>query len=116
MASPDGPVDSGATFRPDESLFPSFLSGLHTLSEDQRLALEKPFTLDELEAAVEEAAPSKSPSLDGLSYEFYKATFPEVGPSLLAAFNAMLAEGLLPASFRQGLRLIPQVRGVPSAS
>ena len=117
VASPDGPMDSGATFQPDESLFPAFLTGLHTLSADQRLALEQPLTLDELEAAVEGAASSKSPGLDGLSYEFYRATFAEVGPALLAASNAMLAEGLLPASFRQGLvRLIPKVRGVPTAS
>jgi hypothetical protein len=52
VASPDGPLDSGATFQPDESLFPAFLTGLHTLSADQRLALEQQFTLDELETAI----------------------------------------------------------------
>jgi len=117
VASPAGPVDSGNTFQPDQSLFPAFLEGLPSLSEDQRLSLEQPFSMEELEAAVDSAAPHKSPGLDGLSYEFYRATLQEVGPSLVAAFNAMLAEGLLPASFRQGVvRLLPKVAGIPAAS
>jgi hypothetical protein len=29
--------------------------------------------MEELEAAVDSAAPHKSPGLDGLSYEFYRA-------------------------------------------
>jgi hypothetical protein len=79
--------------------------------------LEQPLTLGELQEAIEGAAPYKSPGLDGLTYEFYKATFPEVGASLLDAVNAMLAEGLLPASLRQGaVRLLPKVAGVPMAS
>jgi hypothetical protein len=116
VASPTGPLDSGHTFQPDQSLFPAFLEGLPSLTVDQRLSLEQPFTMEELEAAVDSAAPHKSPGLDGLSYEFYRATLPEVGPSLVAAFNAMLAEGLLPASFRQGVvKLLPKVAGIPAA-
>jgi hypothetical protein len=117
VASPAGPVDSGHTFQPDETLFPAFLDGLPSLSTEDREALERPLTLGELQEAVEGAAPHKSPGLDGLTYELYKATFPEVGPPLLDAFNSMLAEGLLPASLRQGaVRLLPKVAGVPMAS
>ena len=117
VASPDGPVDSGNTFQPDETLYPAFLDGLPSLSEEDREALEQPLTLGELQEAVEGAAPHKSPGLDGLSYELYKATFTEVGPPLLDAFNAMLAEGLLTASLRRGaVRLLPKVAGVPMAS
>ena len=117
VASPAGPVDSGHTFQPDQSLFPAFLDGLPTLSGEEREALERPLSLAELQEAVEKAAPQKSPGLDGLSYEFYRATFPEVGPPLLDAFNAMLAGGLLTASLRQGVvRLLPKVAGVPAAS
>jgi hypothetical protein len=73
--------------------------------------------MEELEAAVEGAASHKSPGLDGLSYEFHRATFQEVGPSLLEAFTAMLAEGLLQTSFCQGIvRLLPKVARVPAAS
>ena len=112
-----GPVDSGVTFQPDETLFPSFLTGLPTLSPEQRSGLEEPFTLVELEAVVEAAASKKSPGLDGLSYEFYRATFHDVGPPLLEAYNAMLADGLLTASMRKGVvRLLPKVAGIPTAS
>ena len=112
-----GPVDSGATFQPDEALFPSFLTGLPSLSPEQRAALEIPFTLAELEFVVKAAASKKSPGLDGLSYEFYRATFHDVGPPLLEAYNAMLADGLLPASMRKGIvRLLPKVANIPAAS
>ena len=117
VASPNGPVDSGHTFQPDEAFFPAFLDGLPSLSVEDREALERPLTLGELQEAVEGAAPHKSPGLDGLSYELYKATFQEVGPPLLDAFNAMLDEGILTASLRQGVvRLLPKVAGVPMAS
>ncbi len=91
VASPTGPVDSGHTFQPDQTLFPAFLEDPPSLTKDQRLSLEQPFTMEELEATVDSAAPHKSPGLDGLSYEFYRATLQEVGPSLVAAFNAMMA-------------------------
>jgi hypothetical protein len=112
-----GPIDSGGTFQPDEQLFPDFLNNLPALSEDDREDLERPFNIAELEAAVEAAASSKAPGLDGLSYEFYKATFHYAGQPLLEVFNASLARGLLPASLRHGVvRLLPKVPGVPTAS
>ena len=78
--------------------------------------MERPFTIAELEVAVEAAAADKSPGVDGLSYEFYKRTLPLVGPALLAACNAMLEDGLLSPSMRHGLvRLLPKVPGVPAA-
>ncbi len=110
VVSQDGPVDSGHTFQPDEALFPAFLDGLPSLSAEDREALEQSLTLGELQEAVEGAAPHKSPGLDGLSYELYKATFTEVGPPLLDAFNAMLAEGILTASLHQAaVLLLPKV-------
>ncbi len=48
VASPDGPVDPGHTFQPDEALFPAFLDGLPSLSAEDREALEQPLTLGEL--------------------------------------------------------------------
>jgi len=50
-------------------------------------------------------------------HKFYKATFDKVGPPLLEAFNAMLAEVLLPVSMCQGVvPLLPKVAGLPAAS
>jgi hypothetical protein len=117
VASPDSPVDSGHTFQPDEALFPAFLDGLSSLSAEEKEALEQSLTLGELQEEVEGAVPHKSPGLDVLSYELYNATFTEVGPPLLDAFNAMLAEGILTASLRQGaVRLLLKVAGVPMDS
>ena len=70
-----GPVDSGVTFQPDEYFFPSLLDGLPSLSQEDKDSLERPFTIAELEAPVEAVASNKSPSLNGLSYEFYRSTF-----------------------------------------
>ncbi len=110
-------MDSGSSFHPDPDLFPGLLDGLPSLSPDQRTELETPFTLGELQSAVEAAAASKAPGLDGLSYEFYKATFGMVGPPLLDGLNAMLNRGLLVPSLRLGVvRLLPKVPGVPMAS
>jgi exonuclease III len=111
------PVDSGTSFEPNANLFPSFLTGLPTLSAEQQADLESPFSLGELEAAVEAAASQKAPGLDGLSYEMYKTTLHLVGEPLLSAFNDMLAAGLLPASMRHGVvKLIPKVAGVPTTA
>ena len=74
------PFDSGTSFTPDLNIATSFLSDLPSLSPEQSESLEKPFELQELEEAVEAAAASKSPGLDGLTYELYKVTFPVVGP------------------------------------
>jgi hypothetical protein len=111
------PVDSGTSFVPNPAHFPTFLNGLPHLSQLERDSLEVPFTLPELATAVEEAAGNKSPGLDGLSYEFFRATLPLVGPPLLAALNAMLANGLLSPSLRRGVvHLLPKVPSTPLAS
>ncbi len=112
-ANSSGFVDFGSSFHPDPDLVPALLDGLPSLSPDQRTELETPFTLGELQSAVEAAAASKAPGLDGLSYEFYKATFGMVGPPLLDGLNAMLNRGLLAPSLRLGVvRLLPKVPGV----
>ena len=111
------PFDSGRPFVTNLQAAGSLLEGLPSLSPDQLAALEEPFELDELAAAVNGAAASKSPGLDGLSYELYKTVLPLVGPSLLAAFNHMLARGELGPSLCAGVvRLLPKVAGVPTAA
>jgi hypothetical protein len=111
----DDPVDGGTPFAPDLSVFSQFLDNLPQLSPEERDGLEVPFSLAELEAAVAEAAPNKAPGLDGLSYEFYRATLPFIGPHLLAALSSMLSSGLLSVSLRRGVvRLLPKVPTVPS--
>ena len=44
-------------------------------------------TLAELTAALRRTGPGRSPGLDGLPFEFYRAFWPQLGPFLLGAIN-----------------------------
>jgi hypothetical protein len=116
-AAPE-PCDSGRPFKPSSpEAAADFLSDMPSLSPAQSQALDRPFELSELKAAIASAAKSKSPGLDGLSYELYAAVIDLVGPGLLQAFNAMLRDGLLTPSFCRGVvRLLPKVAGTPTAA
>jgi hypothetical protein len=96
-AAPE-PRDFGRPFKPSD-----FLSAMPSLSPAQSQALDRPFILSELKAAIAAEAKSKSPGLNSLSYKLYAAVIDPVGPGLLQAFNAMLQEGLLTPSFRRGI-------------
>jgi hypothetical protein len=56
-ANASGFVDSGSSFQLDLDLLPGLLDGLPSLSPDQQAKLELPFTLGELQSAVEAATP-----------------------------------------------------------
>jgi exonuclease III len=108
------PYDTGTPFVSDEGSALQFLEGLPGLHPEQREALEQPFTIQELEQAVQGAESNKAPGLDGLSYEFYKRTFASTGSHLLEALNEMLRKEQLTESLRRGVvRLLPKVQGVP---
>ncbi len=65
------------------------------MSEEDRDLVDLPINLPNLEMAVEAARASRSPGLDGLSSEFYRAVLTWVGPAMVDALNTMLEEGLL---------------------
>ena len=111
------PFDSGSPFEPDFQHLEEFVQDMPKLSVLEREAVEMPLTRPELLAEVEGAARGRSPGLDGLPYEFYVAVIPLIGDHLVGALNAMLEEGELTASLRQGaVRLLPKVAGAPLAS
>jgi len=57
--------------------------------------MTKLITLDELEYIVKNCKRNKSPGLDGLSYEFYQATFDIIGSDLLEVYLSQLAKKVL---------------------
>ena len=57
--------------------------------------MTKLITLDELEYIVKSCKRNKSPGLDGLSYEFYQATFDIIGSDLLEVYLSQLAKKVL---------------------
>ncbi len=86
-----------------------FLENLPQLSEEANGELGKALTLKELEKALQSMECGKAPGLDGLSVDFYKSFWPEVGPDLLEVLKESLASGRLPTSCRRAiLTLLPK--------
>ena len=69
-------VDTGKPFVPNEQFLGEFLVGLGRLPDAERDKLEEDFVMEELEVVIKNCDTNKSPGLDGLSYEFYKAVWP----------------------------------------
>ena len=82
--------DTGSPFVPDFSKLDTFLTGLSRLPDADKEELEHQMTLDDLEYVVKQSANKESPGLDGLSYEFYKATFNIIKFDLLKVFQCQL--------------------------
>ncbi len=111
------PSDSGSPFQPKFDRLGDFLVGLPRLSVDESTLLDLPVNVPDLEDVVNGAATGRSPGLDGISYEFYKAVFRWVGPVMADGLNTMLEAGQLAPSLCRGvIRLLPKVKGVPLAS
>ena len=83
--------NTGKTFQADNRDLHFFLKDLATLPDSEREGLVKEMALGELEEIVKECNHNKSPGLDGLSYEFYKITFPIIKDDLLAIYRCQLS-------------------------
>ncbi|GBG87438.1 hypothetical protein CBR_g45496 [Chara braunii] len=70
------------------------------LTQDARLLLDRPITIEELTETVKTMARGKSPGGDGLPIEFYEATWSMSGPILLSIFNHILEGGQLTEDMR----------------
>ena len=72
--------DTGNPFVHDELHLQDFLSGLGKLSPESKANLVKNLTFEQVEDVVKhECDYNKSPGLDGLPYEIYKATWDVIG-------------------------------------
>ncbi len=79
------------------------------LYEEANAELGKALTLEELEKALQSMECGKAPGVDGLSVDFYKSFWPEVGLDLLEVLKESLASGRLPTSCRRAiLTLLPK--------
>ena len=69
-----------------------------------------PFTVTELQSALNVAKKGKSPGIDGIPIEFYSAFWDEIANDLVTIFNEIVRRGSLTGSQKQALiRLIPKV-------
>ena len=102
-------VDTGQTFKPDNTHLGEFLEGLGKLSLQSQQQVEKPIKYEEIEEALKQAENNKTPGLDGLPYEFYKATKDMIGEALVSVLNDQLDRLKLIQSNREGAtRLTPK--------
>lgn len=79
------------------------------LSEDEKIQLEKPLSFEELSAAVKQQSAGRSLGLDGLTSEFYKASWSLIGPDLHGVFLECEKSKTLPLSCRRAvITLLPK--------
>ena len=101
-------------FEPDLSDSDYFTRGFRRLSDIESELMTKEISLEEVELAIKESACNKSPGLDGLTAEFYKATSNIVSPILVEVFNDQLGRlSLIPSNKHGATRLVSKVKGIP---
>ncbi|KAJ8026529.1 hypothetical protein HOLleu_31380 [Holothuria leucospilota] len=93
-----------------EEIQDCFLNCLsNELSEEMKVTLDEPITLEELRVAIDSMLANKSPGIDGLSKEFYKVFFDIIGPDLLSVYNEVFSRGSLSLSQRTAvITLLPK--------
>ncbi|CAM5104567.1 unnamed protein product [Natator depressus] len=89
---------------------------LPVVSTGDRDQLELPLTLAKFSEALRRMLTNKSPGMDGLTVEFYRAFCDILGPDLATVWAESLQGGVLPLSCRRrGTSAIYEI-GVPSRS
>ena len=79
------------------------------ITQVQKDFLDEPITLHELTDALKDFSSNKSPGCDGLTAEFCKAFWPELGGVYMESLHHGIANGMLGVSCRRGiLTLIPK--------
>lgn len=70
--------------------FRDFLSqyGLKTITHQQSKEMESPLTVEELETAIKQMKPCKSPGPDGFNLQYYKSFLDALSSKLLSTYNA----------------------------
>ena len=107
-------VDTGVPFVPDHTHLSEFLTGLGKLSNLDSSKLHEDITLDQLTSVVENSDNNKSPGLDGLSYEFYKAVWAVISADFVEILQCQLDRlKLIDSNTVGATRLTSKVAGVP---
>lgn len=89
----------------------SFLDSVsvNQISKTDKELGDCPVTVEEIIDAIKSLKVNKSPGVDGITSEFYKAFCKELAPFLLQVFNESISNGTLPPTLTQGLiTLLPK--------
>ncbi|KAM7311929.1 hypothetical protein ISCGN_008836 [Ixodes scapularis] len=81
---------------------------LPKISPKVRKQMNRKITASEVEEAIKELAPRKSPGVDGLGSQFYKTLSAQLCPILRDVYADVLKRGLLPPSMRQAVTVLIQ--------
>ena len=109
--------DTGETFQPDDTHLEEFLANLSQLTQASQDGLVVPLSVEEVGDAIKASENGKSPGLDGLTYEFYKATWSVISGTFTKVLQAQLDREKLMESGQHGAtRLLPKVEAVPDVT
>ena len=106
--------DTGIPFVPNNEYLGDFLEGLGQLNNVDRDKLHEDISFDELEDVIKHCDNNKSPGLDGLTYEYYKATWPLIKEEFVQVLRCQLdKQKLIDSDTIGATRLTLKVAGVP---
>ncbi|KAK0146906.1 Transposon TX1 uncharacterized protein [Merluccius polli] len=96
-------------YRENEQLFTSLCDGLPKIAAEENPNLGEPLTMRELCTALQSMKGGKAPGIDGLTVDFYKAFWEELGEDFLSVVNESFKEKTLPYSCRRAaITLLPK--------
>ena len=105
---------TGSTFIPDNSNLEEFLRPLIKMSKEDSDGMTQSIDPEELDIIIKKCPNNKSPGFDGISYEFYKTTWPIICQTFTQVLQCQLDRQKLVASNTVGaVRLLPKVEGTP---
>ena len=79
---------------------------LPKLNEEEAPKLNRPITVNEIEAVIKKLPTHKSPGPDGFTGEFYKAFMEELTPILQRLFKKIQTDGRLQNSFYEASTIL----------
>jgi len=106
--------NTGVSFAPDNTFLGDFLEGLSSMDDDESEKLHEDVDIDEIEFIIKACENNKAPGLDGLSYEFYKATWEIIKETFVMVLQCQLdRQSIVDSNTFGATRLSSKVAGVP---
>ena len=107
--------NTGSPFTPDYRHLDDFLIGIENMTDNDKQDMLRNISLEEIDDVLKRCPNHKSPGLDGIPYEFYKAVWPIMNKDFMQILQVQLdSEKIIQSNKIGATRLIPKVKGVPT--